>query len=422
MLETGHAPHRPGSRRILFVTPSSPYPANSGGAQRTALLHAALSKHAEVDLFLLGSPTPDVQAVLTESFRLVGTFKNSRIAGRILRRGITLLSPELDSCLPDRSKAAALSALLCENDYDAVVVRYSATACMLSGVGRCPKTLLIVDVDDLVADLTATGALPGHSAWRGFPRRFLNRLTRRWIEPYERRNLLRCDGLWLNGRTPAWLAGGDRRRVVRLPNIPYNRAESHVAEGEAGARTVDFIGVAQFRYGPNEEGFDWFLRRVWPRITAKRPGARIRLAGLRPKPATLKRWTAIPGVELMGAVEDLQGLYATSKVAVAPIHRGAGTKIKVLEALAMGLPCVCSPHAAIELGSAEGLIVADDDEAFANSCLDLLENDARRRELASRGRRSMDQHFSSASFDARVEELLEYLLSLPPVDRDYSLA
>jgi hypothetical protein len=231
MLETGHAPHRPGSRRILLVTPSSPYPANSGGAQRTALLHAALSRHAEVDLFLLGSPTPDVQAVLTESFRLVGTFKNSRIAGRILRRGITLLSPELDSCLPDRSKAAALSALLCENDYDAVVVRYSATACMLSGVGRCPKTLLIVDVDDLVADLTATGALPGHSAWRGFPRRFLNRLTRRWIEPYERRNLLRCDGLWLNGRTPAWLAGGDRRRVVRLPNIPYNRAESHVVGG-----------------------------------------------------------------------------------------------------------------------------------------------------------------------------------------------
>jgi glycosyltransferase involved in cell wall biosynthesis len=419
MVEPAHAPLLPSPRRILLVTPSSPYPPDSGGAQRTALLYAALSKHAAVDLFLLGSAAADVQAVLTDRFRLVGTFQNRRVASRLLRRAIALVSPELSAILPDKDKAAAVSALLLRNEYDALVIRYSATACALRDLPkRHPKTIIIVDVDDLVAGLSAAGAAPGLRPRKAIRRRVGGAAARRCVESRERRSLLRCDGLWLNGPAPAWLADGDRPRIVRLPNIPFNRAVSDAATAEAGVRSVDVIAVAQFRYPPNEEGFDWFFRRVWPRIAALRPGASIRLVGLPPKRRTLRRWSRIPGVEIMGVADDLQPLYRASKIAVAPIHRGAGTKIKVLEALAMGLPCVCSPHAAVGLSPAEALIVGDGEAAFAKGCLDLLENDERRRELGSRGRASIDRHFSLASFDARVEELLTCVLDLPPAEAE----
>lgn len=407
MSEEVHSPSGQGRRRILFVTPSSPYPPTSGGAQRTALLFAALSEHASVDLFFLGSAAPGVRSVLAERFRLVGTFEDGRLLGRAVRKCIALLSRELRAVLPNKVKVTALSRVLRGGCYDAVVIRYSATACELRDLPR-PSACrpVIVDVDDFVAQLLQASARPEKSAWKELPRRVSSILAKSWITATERKSLLQADGLWVNGPTPDWLAKHDRPHVVQLPNIPFNRATKLAAELEPVANSVDFIGVAQFSYPPNEEGFDWFLRQVWPRITAASPDARLRLIGLLPKKRTVERWSKIRGVEIWGAVDDLHPQYAAAKIAIAPIHRGAGTKIKVLEALAMGIPCVCSQHAAFGLSAVEGLLVTEDAEAFAKSCLQLLEEPARRHELASAGRQHIDRDFSLGVFNARVEELL----------------
>ena len=107
------------ARRILLVTPSSPFPPDSGGAQRTALLYEALAADADVDLYLLGCAPITAHAchVLTNEFRMVGCFKD---ASSLLRRACLKLaaavSPHLRSALADERKVEAIAAVARRGD------------------------------------------------------------------------------------------------------------------------------------------------------------------------------------------------------------------------------------------------------------------------------------------------------------------
>jgi len=200
---------------------------------------------------------------------------------------------------------------------------------------------------------------------------------------------------------------------VELPNIAFGAAEKEKRSepNEASTSTI-FIGVAQFRYRANEEGFDWFVTQVWPLIRNKLPMARLRLVGMPPVRRVLARWRKTPGVEVVGQVESIEPEYADATVAIAPIQRGAGTKIKVIEAVAMGLPCVCSPHAAQGLDALSGLLVADNSPSFADLCLSLANDPGSRALLTERGKREIDEHFSREIFAGAVGRLLHASLAL----------
>jgi len=102
-------------------------------------------------------------------------------------------------------------------------------------------------------------------------------------------------------------------------------------------------------YRPTVRGALWFAREVWPRLRAAVPDARWVLAGARPA-AEIRRLDRIPGVKVRADVPDLARFFADSRVAIAPMNSGSGVPMKVLEAMAAGLPAVVHPWAA------EGLV------------------------------------------------------------------
>jgi glycosyltransferase involved in cell wall biosynthesis len=102
-------------------------------------------------------------------------------------------------------------------------------------------------------------------------------------------------------------------------------------------------------YRPTVRGALWFAREVWPRLRAAVPDARWVLAGARPA-AEIRRLDRIPGVKVCADVPDLATFFADSRVAIAPMNSGSGVPMKVLEAMAAGLPAVVHPWAA------EGLV------------------------------------------------------------------
>lgn len=411
MLQLNRAEPADRRLRILCVSPASPWPPDSGGAQRTALLLEALDKTARIDLCLLGKPSParpDEPAARYELIRLpeLPISRLRRIALALLDR----IAPELALMLPNRDRAMQLAKRIGERGYDAVVIRYSATACQLRDLPRlAPGTRWIVDVDDFIAQLLTSGQ--GGSG-RDRLRRILMSLARPAATHIERHALQQADGLWVTGWRPQWLP--DRKdEIVELPNIPWYGLPEHRAPVADGA-AVDLIGVAQFGYAPNREGFDWFIREVWPRVRASRPDARLKLAGNPPPGPDLDLWRSAPGVELTGKVPDVTGHYASARVAIAPIFRGGGSKIKVLEALAMGLPCVCSTHAASALPGLDSLMVTDDPATFAQNCLRLLEDANRRADLAERGAREVGQSHSRSMFGDRVSALVRHVVQQKP--------
>ena len=155
--------------------------------------------------------------------------------------------------------------------------------------------------------------------------------------------------------------------------------------------TILFTG--NMDYAPNVDAVVYFTESILPLIRAKMPDARFVIAGQRPvsKVAEL----ANDHVEVTGFVKDLAAMYNTASVVVAPLRFGAGTQNKVLEAMAMGIPVVCSHIGFGGLGikSGEGAVMQTDPRAFAESVIDILSSEEERIRIGTEGMRVIQTKF-----------------------------
>lgn len=127
-----------------------------------------------------------------------------------------------------------------------------------------------------------------------------------------------------------------------------------------------FVGV--LNYPPNVEGLIWFLRHVWPSLIERLPTASIDIVGKNPS-SQLCDFGNLPGVRLIGAVDDVRPYIAAADVSIAPLKIARGIQNKVLEAMAMAKPVVLTSPAA------EGIdAVPDKHFVIADSAEDWLDN------------------------------------------------
>jgi len=126
-------------------------------------------------------------------------------------------------------------------------------------------------------------------------------------------------------------------------------------------------------YGANLEAADYMTRRIWPRVREAMPSARLIIAGIS-RGMLGNDIEGAEGVEVPGFVENLDSLYAGSRVVVTPILVGGGTRFKIIEAGAYGRPVVSTTVGmeGIDLVPGPEIIVRDDPDAFASACVELL--------------------------------------------------
>lgn len=159
---------------------------------------------------------------------------------------------------------------------------------------------------------------------------------------------------------------------------------------ERAPRVVFTAGWMAGPASPNVDALSWFAEHVVPRVAARVPECEIVVTGANPPAEALRH--ASPHVRLVGFVEDLTALYASSRVAVAPIRFGAGVKIKTIEAVQHGVPVVATSLGSegIELDFAEAVRTVDDAAAFAGALIELLRDEraweARRSAAVSQAR------------------------------------
>ncbi len=162
------------------------------------------------------------------------------------------------------------------------------------------------------------------------------------------------------------------------------------------------IFVANFAYEPNRNGLRFLLCEVLPRVWAELPDAKLALVGAgleralrEAAPASGPRTLVTdPRVETLGFVDDLRAAYAGASCAVVPLLQGGGTPLKLIEALAYGLPVVATPRAVAGLSVRDGehCLVADGADAFAAALVRVLRDGAP--ELAHRGRELAAERYS----------------------------
>jgi glycosyltransferase involved in cell wall biosynthesis len=140
-------------------------------------------------------------------------------------------------------------------------------------------------------------------------------------------------------------------------------------------------------YDPNADAVKWFMRDVMPAILRQHPPARFAIVGKEAGPAVQALHDGRHCI-VHGGVPDVTPFYAGAGLVVVPIRLGAGTRLKVLEALMLGKPIVATTMAieGIDLKPGVHVEIADTPEEFARTCVALLQDEPRRRRLAEAGR------------------------------------
>jgi sugar transferase (PEP-CTERM/EpsH1 system associated) len=184
------------------------------------------------------------------------------------------------------------------------------------------------------------------------------------------------------------------------------------ASEQRDSRTVIFTG--KMSYHANVSGVLYFAREVLPRIWSRDPEVRFQIVGKDPTEA-VRRLETDGRIQVTGYVDDLRSYLARSTLAVCPVPYAVGVQFKVLEAMAMGIPVVCTSAAFAGLDAQEGkeALVADDPEAFAAQVLQLISDRALRERLAVAGRRYVEAHHSWEINARRLVEVYRQARSMP---------
>jgi glycosyltransferase involved in cell wall biosynthesis len=190
-----------------------------------------------------------------------------------------------------------------------------------------------------------------------------------------------------------WIAG------IRGVDIVPNGVDTEYFSPRAVEERPDSaVFWGRLDFGPNVQGLEWFVRRVWPEVYRARPGAVFRIIGFKPGEA-VRRLAAEPGVVLESDLVDLRDEVCRYAVAVVPMVSGLGIKNKLLEAAAMGRAVVCTARATLGLNlpTTRPMIVTNDPAEWVTALLALWDDRARRHALGVAVRRWVTERHSWAS-------------------------
>lgn len=162
---------------------------------------------------------------------------------------------------------------------------------------------------------------------------------------------------------------------------------------EGGAPTLIFVGW--MRHLPNPDAVTWFLDEIWPLIKAGDTSIRFAIAGKGLSDQLKRRVDADDQVDYLGYVDDVGKHVGEAWISVVPLRIGSGTRLKILESMALGTPVVATAVGAegIAVRDGEHLRIADAPVDFARAVRELLADQARRRGMASSARRLVESDY-----------------------------
>ncbi len=339
--------------RILWLSPRWPYPADDGAKKASAALLDTLADLGHAihvvtfarELKLATSGNSKIH--LTAHYRASSLAKTRRIleALRNLGEGLPVSAApfarfglsweKLGSLLPTPPDCAVIDGT---HAYGSFVRQ------------RCPWPLLYRS-HNIEFSLWEQAAQQ-----RPFP---LNVYLR--LQAKRMRNLEAALGEAAKGIAAISPEDGERFRAWfphrRVEWVPMGFSFSPRVELPGPPLTFGFLG--RLDWPPNRDGLTWFLKEVWPRVRQERPQARLLVAG-----SGDGDWLrAYSGFEFLGRIDAVEPFFANIHAALAPLHYGSGTKIKVVEAAKFGRPVFVTPQALAGSGLSPGAMAVVSEKA-----------------------------------------------------------
>lgn len=192
--------------------------------------------------------------------------------------------------------------------------------------------------------------------------------------------------------------------VRRATAVPIG-ADAEYFSPQPAEPLADLIFLGSMDWAPNADGVLRFYEETWPRIVARRPATTLAVVGRNPSAEILRLAELDSRIEVSGTVDDVRPYLWGAKVSIVPLRIGGGARLKIVESMAAGTPCVSTSIGAegLQVDPPDEIRIADDSDSFAEECLALLDDLEQRERTARAGLALVREKFTWE----RVTELFE---------------
>ncbi len=357
-------------KKLLFITPELPYPAHSGGKVKSLKLLQSLAERYQVTL---ACPLKLEDASFVEEFHALSPCHKHLHDPVVIPRSAVNLAKSYFRGMPlnvYRTYSKSLKAQIASvaDEYDAILLDHYE---VFAYVPQKFDGLTVYHAHNAYFKMWQRySQLPGNPAMR-----LAAHFEGQRVKSYEA-SVARSTGLTFaapndaqelaklgidEGKLHHTFHLGDDKQL-QLPDLRHSDTRKKLMY-------VGFLG-----WEPNAQGVLWFVDQVWPQLVARHPDLKFDIVGKNPDKRLRDAVAECEGISLKGFVPDLQQVYGDSRVSVAPLLFGSGMKVKVLDAMARGMPVVTTNIGAegIDVEHGKHLLIADNADDMANEVDRLL--------------------------------------------------
>ena len=370
---------------LLYLAPQVCWPPSSGSQLRNFYLASQLALKTHLTYLSFAESPPVATPASDKRGQVLTVLRDQDYTPLKLLRGILGRTPLPVLNYSSRSMAQVLRKLLEDNDFAVVQVEGLHLANYLPIIRAArSKPFVVCDWHNVESELMLRYA----ERISNPARRIYARTTARKMEAMEQRIL---------GEFDAHLVVSERDRLRLQAIAPHARIfviengvnVEYFTDDESPVEVLRhrlvFTGLMD--YHANVDAAVHFARTVWPGVYAQRPDLTFTLVGRNPN-SEVQSLAELPGVEVTGQVPDVRPYFREAVAAVVPLRIGGGSRLKILEAMASGVPVVSTSLGAEGLAACDGehILLADTDDDLRRALLELVDDESLRHKIAASAR------------------------------------
>lgn len=398
-------PSRPPSLalKLLYIATWFPYPVDNGSKHRVYQLLRALGRRHDLTLlsFAFGPLPPDPDHLLQTCCRRVEIVPHNPFQrGLAWKLRFFRLQPVASRPVPAMTRR--MQQLLAHTRYDAVIASTTVTAAYALQSQSGARILEEHNshrrwaAERLHAQTTPMARAQAWLSWQ--------KVRRYEAHLYPRFDL--CTAVSEADQQAMLAAFPGRQGPVEM--VPNGVDCDHNRPGLARPAPQSLVYSGALSYHANYDAMCFFLADILPLLRREAPAVRLTITGA--YDGVDRGGLALDdSVRLSGYVEDVRPLIAGATVCIVPLRHGGGTRLKILEAMALGTPVVSTSKGAegLDVRADEHLLIADEPADFARATLRLLHDESLRRQLSQNARRLVEERYDWRALGERFCALVE---------------
>lgn len=395
--------------KILFLSPTVPYPLTDGGRIRVYNLLKQIAEKNDVSLLALETQPSDSDSI--------GHLQELGIKAHLVPNSTSLPRVSLSTLLGAfwnrqpitvaRYNVAAyrqkLRALLSEETYDIVHYEMFHTA-QFHTETNLPGVLSLQNVDSAIWSRL-------QSETKNLFYKCVYWTQQLAFQRYERVLSPKFDAVTCTSEIDASVFQRYCEDCA-VEIVPNGVDVTHYTPNTESEASAHLIYIGSMDWFPNEDAVSFFTEEVLPFVQTNVPEVRFTIVGGNPS-ARVQKLAEREGVVVTGRVPEIKPYFAEATVFVVPLRIGSGTRLKILEALAMGKAVVSTTIGAegLALRDGEEIFIADEPKRFADAVLRLLTDTALRQKMGLSGRARVEQDYDWCNIGKKLLSVYESVIN-----------